>query len=587
MNAEEGLPHYFDLGGESGFAMLHEPEAPSSTGVLFIPPFGWEESCSYRVRRTWATSLAREGNAVMRFDLPGTGDSSGTPVDAGRVAAWLRAIDAAAIELRALTGCTRVAAMGVGFGGLLACIASSAGADLDELILWAVPGRGRAILRELKAFAQLEVSRQASALPLTDGDVTVNGFVLSAESAAAVGGLDVRASPPTGVRRALLLDRDRIPIDDTLRATLVAGGADVTLAPGKGYATMMAEPQLSVPPWDTMAVVSAWLAAESAADRPQCPPRGLRTDTTVVASGTEVSERLITFGLSGATAVGVLTEPLDEEAPPLCAVLLNAGAIRRIGPNRMWVEAARRWASLGVPTLRLDLASIGDGGGPDSFPFPNQQLYEPRYGQHVRAVIHALVAAGLPPRFLLVGLCSGAYWSFQVAQVDDRVCGVVMLNPMALVYDPFQWTVRRSRFLWNVRNPGTLGRVLSGDVPMSDTLLVAKAVARRAITAPSRLPARVAARRRARKAGGDQLDHELDRLREKGVQALLAFSPGEPLHDELAREGRWDRLGRWPNLTLQRFDGPPAAHMLQPLVLQQQAHALLDSALESLLGASD
>ena len=60
--------------------------------------------------------------------------------------------------------------------------------------------------------------------------------------------------------------------------------------------------------------------------------------------------------------MGILTEPVGP-AVDLCAVWLNAGPQRRIGPNRMWVETARRWAALGVPSVRVDLAAIGDADG--------------------------------------------------------------------------------------------------------------------------------------------------------------------------------------------------------------------------------
>jgi len=585
MRPEDGRAHYLETDGEAVFAVLHEPsDGIRTTAVLMIPPFGWEESSSYRGRRAWATLLAENGFAVLRFDLPGTGDSAGGPGDEDRVHAWLHAIGSTAAELRSLPGCTRVAAIGLGLGGLLGCVASSAGAPLDELVLWATPSRGRSIVRELKAFASLEESRRTAEPPVGEGALTVNGFFLSAQTAKSLSALDVRATPPR-VRRALLLDRDGLPVDEALDATLVAAGADVSRAVGTGYNTLMAEPQLSSPPVDVMAQVSAWLGDGIGDGRARQPVRELATSTTVTAAGTSMTETLMTFDLPDGPAFGVLTEPPGPHAP-LCAVLLNAGGIRRIGPNRMWVEAARRWAALGVPTLRVDLASIGDAGGPNIFPVPDAQLYEARYGLQVRSVFDALAEAGLPPRIFLAGLCSGAYWAFQVGQVDDRVAGAILLNPMALVYDPFQWTVRRSRFAGRILRAGTMRRVLRGEVPMADTLLVVRAIVRRAVTAPARLPARVAARRKARQAGGDELDHELDRLRDNGPETRLVFSGEEPLFQELAREGRLSRLERWPNVRVHMLDGPPGAHMLQPLGLQKQAHAHLDAALEALLRSS-
>lgn len=587
MTTEDGRAHYFDLDGEAVFAVLHEPsKGCRSKAVLLIPPFGWEESCSYRARRTWATTLADDGFAVLRFDLPGTGDSAQAPQDPGRVDAWIRAIAAAALELRSLTGCTQVAAIGLGLGGLLACVAAAEGAELDELVLWAVPARGRAVVRELKAIAQLGAIAQVSPLPVRGDALTINGFHMSAETSRTLNAIDVQACSMIRVRRALVLERDGIHIDENLHDTLVAGGAEVSAAAGQGYAVLMAEPQLSEPPRNVIATVSTWLTAGLSDDPPalevQPNARELCTDAIVTRAGVTVRERLMTFDLPGGSAFGVLTEP-QGETEPLCAVFLNAGGIRRIGPNRMWVEASRRWAASGVPTLRLDLTRIGDAGGPSDFPMPDAPLYESQYGVQIGKVLDALAEAGLPSRILLVGLCSGAYWSFQIGQRDERVAAIVMLNPMALVYDPFQWTIRRSQFVGRILTPGTLRRVLGGEIPKGDILLVVRAIARRAITAPARFLRRIQADRRARRAGGDQLDQELDRLRDKGTQTVLGFSAGEPLLQELERDGRIDRLGRWPNVHLHLLDGPTAAHMLQPIELQEQAHALMDSALVSAL----
>jgi hypothetical protein len=194
------------------------------------------------------------------------------------------------------------------------------------------------------------------------------------------------------------------------------------------------------------------------------------------------------------------------------------------------------------------------------------------------------VALGLPDRFVLIGLCSGAYWSFHVAQDDARVRAVMLLNPLALIYDPHLRTVRSSRKTRQLARAETWQRIFRGEVTRRGASDVARAVARRALTAPARLPARAAARRRARAAGGDELDHGLDRLRENRVRTLLLFSAGEPLREELVREGRFQRLHRWPNVHLELLDGPPDTHKLQPLDLQERVHAILDAELERLLG---
>ena len=60
---------------DATFGFLH-PASGEGDGaaVLICPPFGWEDFCSYRSRRTWADALAAAGHPALRIDLPATGD---------------------------------------------------------------------------------------------------------------------------------------------------------------------------------------------------------------------------------------------------------------------------------------------------------------------------------------------------------------------------------------------------------------------------------------------------------------------------------------------------------------------------------
>ena len=79
---------WFGSGAYTLLGHLHDPagaHAGSVRGVVIVPPFGWEDVCSYRPVRELAEMLAAAGMAVLRYDLPGTGDSSGGAHDAGLV----------------------------------------------------------------------------------------------------------------------------------------------------------------------------------------------------------------------------------------------------------------------------------------------------------------------------------------------------------------------------------------------------------------------------------------------------------------------------------------------------------------------
>jgi len=578
-------PLYLSIDGiDPVFGLLHMPAyGPGhEIAVLICPPFGWEESCSYRSRRDWAEHLAGAGHPTLRIDLPGSGDSGGSPEDQGRVAAWTGAICAAAGWLSATTGGRRVAAIGIGLGGLLACHAIGEGAPIDEIVLWAVPSRGRTFVRELRAFGRMEASkstgRDGAAFQLPDGWTGAGGFVLSAETTLALEGLDVATLeiPDGQLHRALLFERDGIGVDERLRRQLEGTGAAVTVLRGRGYSEMMGVPHEARSPIGVFAQTQAWLDESSTSAgtaSPEVDPRGLPArpqraveEHNVIeldVAGVRIRETPLAIEQPFGRLFGVLAEPVVTPALDLGAVLLNAGAHRRIGQNRMWVEAARRWAARGVPTLRLDLEGIGDADG-DVARFSNmRELYTPALVDQVLAALDALDARNLGPSYVLAGLCSGAYWSFHAALRDERVRAAFMLNPQSLFWDSSLPTAR-------VLRRGSRSKVLRGEVPLARLAALAYGV-------PAMVAWRARTRWRARHAG-DELDRALDRLRDTGKHLRFMFSGLEPLYEELELEGRMQRMDRWPNVGFDFIPGQD--HLLRPLEAQRFAHEALDRALE-------
>jgi dienelactone hydrolase len=586
-----GRAVYLSEGAGPVFGFLHSPASKRAmaTGVLLCPPFGWEEICSYRSRRDWASDLARAGFPALRIDLPGSGDSGGSPHDPEQLSAWTAAIASAAALLREVGGVRRVAAIGIGLGGVVLCRALAQDAPVDDAVLWAVPARGRALVRELRAFASLEESALGavadSALeppPLPDGSVWAGGFVLSAQTVAELEHLDVSASPlPEGrLRRALMLGRDGVAVDQRLRAHLERSGARVTVDAGNGYGAMMAQPHEARAPYGVFETVRGWLAeadGQSSAEAPQAPDvdgGSLAQAPAMVelsVGGVAIRETAVEIPDPHARLFGILAEPAERRSE-LCGVFLNAGAIRRIGPNRMWVEAARRWTARGVTTLRLDVEGIGDAGGDSERLSRLAELYAPTLVAQVRSALDALEARGVAKRFVLVGLCSGACWSFHSALTDERVLGAFMLNPQALFWDE---SLEASRALRRgVLRTSSWGKLLRRQVPL-------ERVGDLLWRAPFALPRRALSRRSARRRGESELAEAFDRLRDGDKALRFIFSGNEPLCEELELEGFIAELDRWPNVSIERISGQ--IHTLRPFQAQVGAHEALDRALGELL----
>jgi alpha-beta hydrolase superfamily lysophospholipase len=538
----------------------------------------------------------------LRIDLPGTGDSAGGPRDPARVEVWTEALTNAACWLLEEATQTRVTAVGIGLGGLLAFNAAANGAPIDDLALWSVPARGRTFVRQMRVLARMEASsaraQGAATLP-SEGALASAGFALSNETVATLEALDLTKLelPHAAGRRVLLLERDGLAVDPHLLAFLEASGADVAVARGPGYGAMVAPPQLSCAPTEVFATVEPSLenhgdakkAPPMPSSRPEAPPISVelaivvpqaapaasRTRTAgcmeMTVEGAPVRETPITMRHGDCELFGVIAEP--EHAAPLCVVLLNAGALRHIGPGRMWVELARRWAALGVPTLRIDLAGIGDAGGDLELLREDEGFYVSSFVGETLTVLDMLAARGLPERFVLAGLCSGAYWSLHAAMEDDRVAGAYMINPRAMFWDRVIPRVRNARNMRKIVRAGTWQKLLRGDIKMHRMGVIASGVGVALRTMPARLAGDYSTR------GSYQLDLALDRLESTGAELLGLFTAEEPLLAELERDGRLARMERRENVYIERIPGPLASHTLEPLPLQRAVHRALDRAL--------
>lgn len=560
------------------FAMYHPPApaAEDRAAVLFCAPLGWEDMGSYPVRRIWARRLAATGHPVLRFDLPGSGQSAGTPGDSEQLRSWLQAIAEAASWLRH-SGGSRIAAIGIGLGGLLALQATADGAAIDDLVLWGTPSSGRAETRRLRAFAKLQTSAADGEDPtLPDGWLQLGGYVLSASTIADLSTLRADGAQVGRLRRALLLEQDGASVDATLAANLTQAGVAVDTLPGPGYEAMLDNPELSIVPDATIATVATWLQRESAPTPPPTeapPPAGEQLQLEIESAG--VRERAFTIEYAAGAMFGVLAEPAQTPREDLCLICLPAWAERCSGPSRLWVEIARRQAARGLPVLRMDLESIGDSDGSrDRMRIPNN--WDPDRIAQVREVMDALQERGHGSRFLLIGLCSGAYWAQQTAVSDPRVVGVLGLNTVPSPTSKALLQADAARRALLVFQPGWWRKVARGEVSAKGFVTVAKGIRGRL---RARLGLRPNAAARSEVDDAPELSAALDRLQERGVQMILGYAAQEPGYRQLEVEGITQHLERWPVLRLHGFES--SDHNLRAVREQQAIHTLVANLVES------
>jgi alpha-beta hydrolase superfamily lysophospholipase len=579
--AESGAVRYLRCGEQRIFSVHHAATEPGrSISVLLCAPFGWEAVSSHRILREWSLRLAAAGISSLRWTLPGFGDSTGSPQDEGLFDTWVAATDTAARWLREATGDRPVVAIGLGLGGTLAYRAASEGAPIDGFVLWGAACRGRDVVRQMRAFSRMESSEFFLGVeppaPLEEGSLEVGGFLLTPSTVESLYGLDLSAggAPPAPLG-VLMLERDGLPVDERLLGALDSAGIETRTSPGAGYADMTSHPQKSVVPEAVFTEVAQWLHTRSEparAGRAALPPFESEIGHKSAAEGP--FEMQTPEGTLRGIAIRTAVRPA-----PLCAVFLNAGAQYRIGPNRMWTEAARRWASQGIASLRLDMLGIGESDGEVTPYTSDMTLYEPEFQARVTAVLDELERADVAGRFVLIGLCAGAYWALHGGVADDRVAGIMMLNPAVVVWDDHLGGARDLRRVFTDRSWRLIRK--------NATPQRLRGVARMLMGVPFRYLARRLS------PGG-----ELPSL-EMRVEAHLAlwedprrriaawFAQREGLAMDLERGGTLARLGSLSHVTIGRL--PVNDHTVRPVAVQRLVHRELDAELQRVLAgpASD
>jgi pimeloyl-ACP methyl ester carboxylesterase len=170
-------------------------------------------------------------------------------------------------------------------------------------------------------------------------------------------------------------------------------------------------------------------------------------------------DRIVNLGEKN-KLVGILSQA--EGNPPGIArpavIILNAGLIHRVGPNRTFVDLSRQLSQQGFNVLRFDFSGIGD-----SDPREDHLPFEKSAPQEVCLAMDHLAQEGMAAEFVLIGLCSGAAIAFQVASLDQRVIGAVIINAPA-PNTPAGEKMRASSFYWRkaLFNQKSWSRIILG-----------------------------------------------------------------------------------------------------------------------------
>lgn len=586
---------YFGPPDRACAGWLHRTEGAAQVGIVVCNPFGYEAICAHRSLRHFAESAAESGFPALRFDYDGTGDSAGGERDSNRLDAWVRSTEEAVRTLRAATGVTRVWLVGVRLGVLIATLAAKSAA-VDGIVAIAPVVSGKVYLRELKLLQAALGLGERPVDVVTDSDVGEGGqealgFAIHADTRAAISKIDLTKVDIGGALEVLILDRVDLPSAGSWTEHLRSQGALVDVQPAHGYVEMMLDPHKAVVPDEMIRSAMAWLGArreaasgrdphafsESIANHAHTPRMGdtVRSE----ASLGDVREKAVYLD---SHLYGVLSTPTNVPSSGRAIVLLNAGAIHHVGPNRLYVTLARKWAASGDTVLRLDISGLGES--------------PPRPGEIENTVysLSAVSDVGVAVGWLhkqkdvrsvwSVGLCAGAYHAFKSAVFGHDVAGIVAINPLTFFWHPganldfpaFKVADDAARYQRAAFDPEKWKKVLRGQVNV-----------RRAIETVGRRATGILLNRLrdvSRRVGlpwKEDLGAELELLAKRSIAQRFIFASGDPGLQLLREQGGSAAimLRKQSRLHLDEIDGPD--HTFTPL----WSHGPLAEALTAALGA--
>ena len=427
--------------------------------------------------------------------------------------------------------------LGLRLGALVATLAALEHDDVEGLSLIAPVTSGKAYVRELRALQMtLELPPPPAYAAVEPGVQEAVGFVLTPETKAALADADldrlVRAPAPA----ALLIERDDFPASDAFPQHLAALGVEVDRQRLPGYAKFLLGSEHTIVPEEMVRASSEWLRARAARAPAAGGPRLVPAVGTRSARMGDVIETPHFVG--GGRLFGVLSNPVTPPRARRGLLLLNAGAIHHVGPNRLYVTLARRWAARGHAVLRLDIAGIGD-----SRAWPGEPENVVYAASAIEDVTRALADLRRQPGVVDVqalGLCSGGYHAFKAAVAGVPMDGVLLMNPLTFFFKPEEHsedgeaavTGETWRYLRRLRDPEAWRKVLRAGV---DPRVPARTLAR---FVAKRLRGRV--QELARRAGlgvGDNLARELTMVTRRSTALRFVFSKGDPGLDLLTVHG--------------------------------------------------
>jgi pimeloyl-ACP methyl ester carboxylesterase len=434
---------YFGKENTPLFGWLHMSRAHpvSKMGMVLCPPLGSDYLNTYPVLRHLANRLAYHGIPVLRFDYSGTGNSAGFDMDPDRVSSWMNDIHEARGTLSNIAGCTAVGLFGVRIGGLLAAKYSQNN-QLPCLAIWGPVAQGRKYMREMRAMHLTAEGVNNSTITEND-NIEAGGFIYTPQTVKELSLISLDSLIPKSenilfaARDDLLRDQD-VP-QDWLNVE------QCTLPGFSGMLTSPHDPLYSTP-FIALDRLTQWIVnvAESAdpilnnQESGNHPPSV--TSTAILRAAPDetqasVRETAIYFGAE-LSRFAIISEPLNNcVADSPWVIISGTGADPTSGTNRLTTLLSRKLAHAGMRCVRFDFPGVGDS----IVPLTSQEnrSYQENNSCEIGLLIDEIQRSRGNSKFILMGLCSGAFASFHAGLElkQQPIIECLLLNPLIFYWE--------------------------------------------------------------------------------------------------------------------------------------------------------
>jgi len=176
-------------------------------------------------------------------------------------------------------------------------------------------------------------------------------------------------------------------------------------------------------------------------------------------------ERALGFSCQDTWIYGIvsLPEPPPEHMPKRGVLIVVGGPQYRVGSHRQFTLIARYLASHGIPVMRFDYRGMGDSDG-DAKTFEDIDV-------DLRCAIDQFTQAvpGME-EVVIWGLCDAASAALFYAYQDQRVTGLVLINPWVRTPEGNAKAYLKHYYLRRLFDPGLWQKIFRGRFNYAETL---------------------------------------------------------------------------------------------------------------------